>query len=78
MKRIRKSPERSPSHRPDHGQCALRTPTGEIDLTATFHAMQQMAVQRAEVGADVVLPTSVLDGSVRTVRTRSTTPGRGT
>lgn len=52
-----------------NGQCGLRTPAGEIDLTATPHPMGQMAVQHAEVGADVVLPTVVLDGSVRTVRT---------
>ncbi|MEU0633454.1 hypothetical protein [Streptomyces sp. NPDC005989] len=48
---------------------ALRTSTGEIDLTASPHPMEQMAGQHAEAGADVVLPTAVLDGSVRTVRT---------
>ncbi|MFI5753386.1 hypothetical protein ACIBBE_48190 [Streptomyces sp. NPDC051644] len=53
----------------DHGQCVLRTPAEGIDLTATFHLMEQMAVQHAEAGADVVSPTAMLDGSVRTVRT---------
>lgn len=50
------------------GECVLRTPTGRIDLDATYRLMSEMAVQHAESGADVVSPTAMLDGSVRAVR----------
>ncbi|WP_330322638.1 hypothetical protein [Streptomyces anulatus] len=50
------------------GECVLRTPTGRIDLDATYRLMGEMAVQHAESGADVVSPTAMLDGSVRAVR----------
>lgn len=60
----------------DHGQCTLRTLGGDIDLTATFHLMSQMALLHAEAGADVVSPTAMLDGSVRTVRNALDDAGR--
>ncbi|MEU4029887.1 hypothetical protein [Streptomyces anulatus] len=50
------------------GECVLRTPTGRIDLDATYRLMGEMAVQHAESGADVVSPTAMLDGSVCAVR----------
>ncbi|MFE4332525.1 hypothetical protein ACFRQM_24810 [Streptomyces sp. NPDC056831] len=60
----------------NHGQCILRTPGGDIDLTATFHLMEHMAVLHAEAGADVVSPTAMLDGSVRVVRNALDNAGR--
>ncbi|MGW6414375.1 hypothetical protein [Streptomyces sp. NPDC055055] len=53
----------------DHGQCVLRTHSGEIDLEATYGLMSTMAVMHAEAGADVVSPTAMLDGSINAVRT---------
>ncbi|MFC9399370.1 hypothetical protein ACFTWS_40685 [Streptomyces sp. NPDC057027] len=37
----------------DHGQCVLRTDSGEIDLEGTYQLMGSMAVMHAEAGADV-------------------------
>ncbi|MFJ9687537.1 hypothetical protein ACIRRX_17890 [Streptomyces bacillaris] len=50
------------------GECVLRGSAGNIDLDATYRLMGEMAVRHAEAGADVVSPTAMLDGSVRTAR----------
>lgn len=52
----------------DHGQCVLRTNSGEIDLEGTYRLMGTMAVMHAEAGADCVSPTAMLDGSIQAVR----------
>ncbi|MGW3087765.1 hypothetical protein [Streptomyces sp. NPDC001108] len=52
----------------DHGQCVLRTDSGDIDLESTYRLMGAMAVMHAEVGADCVSPTAMLDGSIQAVR----------
>lgn len=52
----------------DHGQCVLRTDSGDIDLEASYRLMGTMAVMHAEAGADCVSPTAMLEGSIRAVR----------
>ncbi|MEV6597091.1 hypothetical protein AB0M36_09540 [Actinoplanes sp. NPDC051346] len=51
-----------------NGECALFTPDGQVDRSATFGLMAAMAHAHAEQGADIVSPTAMIDGSVRAVR----------
>ncbi len=59
----------------DHGECALLDDAGRVDRGATYALMAAMAVAHAEHGADVVSPTAMLDGSVRSVRDALTAAG---
>lgn len=51
----------------DHGQCVLFR-EGGADVTGTLERLAEIAVAHAEAGADLVIPSGMLDGSVAAVR----------
>lgn len=52
----------------DHGHCGLLTRTGEVDNDATIEVYGEIACVQAEAGADIVAPSGMMDGQVRTIR----------
>lgn len=51
----------------DHGQCVLFR-EGGADVSGTLERLGEIAVAHAEAGADLVIPSGMLDGSVAAVR----------
>jgi porphobilinogen synthase len=51
----------------DHGQCVLFA-GGAADVTGTLERLGEIAVAYADAGADLVIPSGMLDGSVAAVR----------
>ncbi|HEX9494242.1 MAG TPA: hypothetical protein VGA38_00610 [Candidatus Limnocylindria bacterium] len=51
----------------DHGQCVLFR-EGAADVAGTLERLGEIAVAHAEAGADLVIPSGMLDGSVAAVR----------
>lgn len=51
----------------DHGQCVLFR-EGNADAAATLERLGEIAVAHADAGADLVIPSGMLDGSVAAVR----------
>lgn len=50
-----------------HGQCVLFGESG-ADVAGTLEALQEIALRHAEAGADLIVPSGMLDGSVVAVR----------
>lgn len=50
-----------------HGQCVLFG-NGGADVTRTLERLQEIAICHAEAGADLLLPSGMLDGSVAALR----------
>lgn len=50
-----------------HGQCVLFK-EGNADVDATLARLAEIALVHADAGADLVIPSGMLDGSVRAVR----------
>ena len=51
----------------DHGQCVLFR-EGSADVTGTLERLGEIAVAHADAGADLVIPSGMLDGSVAALR----------
>jgi len=51
----------------DHGQCVLFR-DGGADVTGTLERLGEIAVAHADAGADLVIPSGMLDGTVAAVR----------
>ncbi len=51
-----------------HGHDGLVNEDGEIVNDATVHALAKMSVLAAEAGADIVAPSDMMDGRVRSIR----------
>lgn len=51
----------------DHGQCVLFR-EGAADVAGTLERLGEIAVAHADAGADLVIPSGMLDGSVAAVR----------
>jgi len=51
-----------------HGHCGLLTSSGEVDNDGTLAVLGKMAEAHAAAGADMVAPSSMMDGQVRTIR----------
>lgn len=52
----------------DHGHCGWVTPDGEVDNDATLELLALTALSHARAGADMVAPSDMMDGRVRTIR----------
>jgi porphobilinogen synthase len=50
-----------------HGHCGI-VKDGTVDNDATLGVLGRVAVSHAEAGADVVAPSGMMDGMVRTIR----------
>lgn len=60
----------------DHGQCVLFG-AGAADVAGTLERLGEIAVANAEAGADLVIPSGMLDGSVAAVRRALAGPHEG-
>ena len=52
----------------DHGHCGPLTGSGEVDNDAAIANLGNIAVSHAAAGADIVAPSSMMDGQVRAIR----------
>jgi porphobilinogen synthase len=52
----------------DHGHCGILESGGDVDNDATVDLLARVAVTYAEAGADVVAPSDMMDGRVRSIR----------
>jgi len=52
----------------ESGHCGLLTPSGEVDNDATLARYDEVALAQAAAGADVVAPSGMMDGQVRSIR----------
>ena len=56
----------------DHGHCGVLCDRGgilDVDNDATLPVLAQQCVSHAKAGADVIAPSGMMDGMVRTIRT---------
>ena len=53
----------------DHGHCGPLTESGEVDNDAANEVLAKIAVSYAAAGADIVAPSSMMDGQVLAIRT---------
>jgi porphobilinogen synthase len=53
----------------DHGHCGPLTDRGEVDNDAAIDVLSKIAVSYAAAGADIVAPSSMMDGQVQAIRT---------
>ena len=51
-----------------HGHCGLLRPDGSVDNDATLPLIAETAVSLAEAGCDIIAPSDMMDGRVRTTR----------
>ena len=51
----------------DHGHCGILK-GGELDNDATLKILAKAAVAQAKAGADIIAPSGMIDGMVRTIR----------
>ncbi len=51
-----------------HGHCGLLTEAGEVDNDATLELLARASCTYARAGADLVAPSDMMDGRVRTIR----------
>ena len=51
-----------------HGHCGVVNEKGEIDNDASLKILQKIALSHAAAGADLVAPSDMMDGRVKTVR----------
>ncbi len=52
----------------DHGHCGLLDAEGGVDNDATLERYGEVALAQASAGADLVAPSGMMDGQVRTIR----------
>jgi porphobilinogen synthase len=52
----------------DHGHCGYINQRGHLDNDRTLELLVKQAISHAEAGADVLAPSGMIDGSVRTLR----------
>lgn len=52
----------------DHGHCGVMTPEGSVNNDATLENLAKQAVVAAKAGADVIAPSSMMDGQVYAIR----------
>jgi porphobilinogen synthase len=52
----------------DHGHCGPLTNSGDVDNDAANKVLAKIAVSQAAAGADVVAPSSMMDGQVLAIR----------
>lgn len=52
----------------DHGHCGVLGDDGDVDNDATLEIYQRIALAQAEVGADMVGPSGMMDGQVAAIR----------
>ncbi|MEK7353876.1 MAG: porphobilinogen synthase, partial [Chloroflexota bacterium] len=50
-----------------HGHCGIIT-NGEVDNDRTLPLLARMAISHIEAGADIVAPSDMMDGRVKTIR----------
>ncbi len=60
----------------DHGHCGVVRDDGSVDNDATLALYQRVAVAQAAAGADVVAPSGMMDGQVRSIRAALDDAGR--
>lgn len=53
----------------DHGHCGPLTETGDVDNDAANEILAKIAVSHAAAGADIVAPSSMMDGQAQAIRT---------
>jgi len=53
----------------DHGHCGPLTESGDVDNDAANEVFAKTAVSHAAAGADIVAPSSMMDGQVQAIRT---------
>ncbi len=53
----------------DHGHCGPLTGSGDVDNDAANEILAKIAVSYAAAGADMVAPSSMMDGQVQAIRT---------
>jgi porphobilinogen synthase len=58
-----------------HGQCVLFA-EGHADIAATLDRLAEIAAVHADAGADLLIPSGMLEGSVRALRTAVSSTGR--
>ena len=51
------------------GHCGIVAPGGRVDNDATLKVLSEIAASHAEAGADVIAPSSMMDGQVRAIKT---------
>ena len=52
----------------DHGHCGI-VHRGELDNDATLNIIAKAAIAQARAGADIIAPSGMVDGMVKTIRT---------
>lgn len=52
----------------DHGHCGVLTPDGQVDNDKTLFNLARQAVAAAKAGADIVAPSSMMDGQIAAIR----------
>jgi len=58
-----------------HGQCVLFA-EGKANVSGTLDRLAEIAAVHADAGADLLIPSGMLEGSVRTLRVAVSTAGR--
>lgn len=58
-----------------HGQCVLFA-DGKANVTGTLDRLAEIAAVHADAGADLLIPSGMLEGSVRTLRAAVSSAGR--
>ncbi len=53
----------------DHGHCGPLTASGDVDNDAANEILAKIATSYAAAGADIVAPSSMMDGQVQAIRT---------
>ena len=61
----------------DHGHCGVLKPSGEMDNDVTIENLGRQAVVAIEAGADMVAPSSMMDGQVYAIRKALDAAGHG-
>ena len=52
----------------DHGHCGIVTPSGNVDNDQTLELLARTAVSHAAAGTDIVAPSAMMDGQIKTIR----------
>lgn len=53
----------------DHGHCGVINATNDVDNDKTLELLAKQAVSHAKAGADIIAPSGMIDGAVKTIRT---------
>ncbi len=61
----------------DHGHCGVLKPNGEMDNDVTIENLGRQAVVAIQAGADMVAPSSMMDGQVLAIRRALDAAGLG-